>query len=69
LAIYVRRSDGTLAIFTVTAVRTYARSRFPTGHGLRPARRRTGLVTYGGTFDYADGSYLSNVIMHAELSG
>ena len=28
--IYVRRSDGTLAIFTVTAVRTYAKARFPT---------------------------------------
>jgi hypothetical protein len=42
----------------------------PGGHGLRPrARRRTGLVTHGGTFDYAGGSYLSNVMMCAELSG
>jgi hypothetical protein len=35
--IYVRRSDETLAIFTVTAVRTYARSQFPTARVCGPA--------------------------------
>jgi hypothetical protein len=27
------------------------------------------LITCGGTFDYARGSYLSNVVVYARLSG
>jgi Sortase domain len=68
--IYVRRADGTLAVFTVTAVRTYAKARFPTAMVYGPVPdAELRLITCGGTFDYARGSYLSNVVVYARLSG
>ena len=68
--IYVRRADGTLAVFTVTAVRTYAKARFPTATVYGPVPdAELRLITCGGTFDYARGSYLSNVVVYARLSG
>jgi hypothetical protein len=67
--IYVRRADGTLAVFTVTAVRIYAKSRFPTAVVYGPVPdAELRLITCGGTFDYARGSYLSNVVVYARLS-
>jgi Sortase domain len=67
--IYVRRADGTLAVFTVTAVKMYAKSQFPTAmvYGAVPDAELR-LITCGGTFDYARGSYLSNVVVYARLS-
>jgi hypothetical protein len=54
--IYVRRADGTLAVFTVTAVRTYAKARFPTATVYGPVPdAELRLITCGGTFDYARG--------------
>jgi len=68
--IYVRRADGTLAVFTVTAVRIYAKSRFPTATVYGPVPdAELRLITCGGTFDYARHSYLSNVVVYARLSG
>jgi Sortase domain len=68
--IYVRRADGTLAVFTVTAVRTYAKARFPTATVYGPVPdAELRLITCGGTFDYARDSYLSNVVVYARLSG
>jgi Sortase domain len=68
--IYVRRADGTLAVFIVTAVRTYAKARFPTATVYGPVPdAELRLITCGGTFDYARGSYLSNVVVYARLSG
>ena len=68
--IYVRRADGTLAVFTVTAVRTYAKARFPTATVYGPVPdAELRLITCGGTFDYARGTYLSNVVVYARLSG
>jgi Sortase domain len=68
--IYVRRADGTLAVFTVTAVRTYAKARFPTATVYGPVPdAELRLITCGGTFDFARGSYLSNVVVYARLSG
>ena len=68
--IYVRRADGTLAVFTVTAVRTYAKARFPTATVYGPVPdAELRLITCGGTFDYARGSYLSNVVVYARLTG
>jgi sortase (surface protein transpeptidase) len=68
--IYVRRADGTLAVFTVTSVRLYAKSRFPTAMVYGPVPdAELRLITCGGTFDYARGSYLSNVVVYARLSG
>jgi hypothetical protein len=67
--IYVRRADGTLAVFTVTAVRKYPKSNFPTPLVYGPVPdAELRLITCGGTFDYARGSYLSNVVVYARLS-
>ena len=68
--IYVRRADGTLAVFTVTAVQIYAKSRFPTAMVYGPVPdAELRLITCGGTFDYARHSYLRNVGVYARLSG
>ena len=66
--IYVRRADHSLAVFQVTAVRTYLKTRFPTRavYGAVPDAQLR-LITCGGTFDYATGHYLSNVIVFATL--
>ena len=67
--IYVRRTDGTLAVFTVTAVRIYAEGDYPTAMASRdPCRKLNSIITCGGTFDYARRSYLSNVVVYARLS-
>jgi sortase (surface protein transpeptidase) len=67
--IFVRRADGTLAVFTVTAVRMYAKVQFPTATVYGPVPdAELRLITCGGTFDYARGSYLSNVVVYARLS-
>ena len=64
--VYVRRADGTLAVFRVTAVRTYLKARFPTAAVYGPAPGpQLRLITCGGTFDPALGSYLSNVVVYA----
>jgi LPXTG-site transpeptidase (sortase) family protein len=64
---YVRRADGTLAIFEVTQVRSYAKDDFPTvavyGPVPDPELR---LITCGGTFDYSTRSYLSNTVVYAK---
>jgi sortase (surface protein transpeptidase) len=68
--IYVRRADGTLAVFTVTAVQKYAKDHFPTATVYGPVPdAELRLITCGGTFDYARGSYLSNVVVYARLGG
>jgi sortase (surface protein transpeptidase) len=68
--IYVRRADGTLAVFTVTAVRMYAKAQFPTATVYGPVPdAELRLITCGGTFDYTSHSYLSNVVVYARLSG
>jgi hypothetical protein len=67
--IYVRRADGTLAVFTVTAVQRYAKSQFPTATVYGPVPdAELRLITCGGTFDFARGSYLSNVVVYARLT-
>lgn len=67
---YVRRADGTLAVFRITTVRRYLKSRFPTAavYGPTPGPQLR-LITCGGTFDYATGSYLSNVVVYAVETG
>jgi sortase (surface protein transpeptidase) len=68
--IYIRRADGTLAVFTVTAVRMYAKAQFPTATVYGPVPdAELRLITCGGTFDYTSHSYLSNVVVYARLSG
>ena len=64
--IYIRRADGTPAVFRVYAERMYAKDRFPTQQVYGPAPDpELRLITCGGTFDPATGSYLSNVVVYA----
>jgi hypothetical protein len=66
--VYVRRADGSLALFEITSVHMYLKSRFPATavYGAVPDAQLR-LITCGGTFDPATGHYLSNVIAFAEL--
>ncbi|MEO6881090.1 MAG: class F sortase [Mycobacteriaceae bacterium] len=65
----VTRADGTVAVFTVSAVREYRKQAFPTlevyGNvdyaGLR-------LITCGGAFDAKTGNYLNNIVVYAKLA-
>jgi LPXTG-site transpeptidase (sortase) family protein len=64
--VYVRRADGTLAVFRVTAVRSYAKNQFPTQVVYGPAPdAELRLITCGGTFDSQTKSYLSNTVVYA----
>lgn len=63
---YVRRADGSLAVFRITAVRSYLKIRFPTAVVYGPAPGpQLRLITCGGTFDHTTGSYLSDVVVYA----
>ena len=66
--VYVKRADGTLAVFQVTAVRSYPKERFPTDavYGPEPDAELR-LITCGGAFDFATGHYLSNTIVYADM--
>jgi hypothetical protein len=64
--VYVRRADGTLAVFRVTAVRQFSKDGFPTSAVYGPTPDpEVRLITCGGTFDPQLGSYLSNTIVSA----
>ena len=66
--VYIRRADGTLAVFEVTSVRSYPKSRFPTLAVYGPVPdAELRLITCGGGFDVATGHYLSNLIAYATL--
>lgn len=62
----VRRADGSLVVFQVQSVETFAKRDFPTERVYRgdgtPSLR---LVTCGGEFDRRAKSYLSNVVVFA----
>jgi hypothetical protein len=67
--IEVTLADGITAVFRVTGVRQYLKSRFParaiygtTGHA------SLHLITCGGAFDYATGHYLSSTVVFASLT-
>jgi Sortase domain len=64
--VYIRRADGTTVEFRVTAVQIYLKAYFPTNavYGPTPDAELR-LITCGGTFDYATGHYLSNVIVYS----
>ena len=65
----VTRADHSVAVFRVDSVEQYAKSKFPTlqvfGNTDRAALR---MITCGGTFDPATGSYESNVVVYAHLT-
>lgn len=67
--VLIRRTDGTVARFTVTRVDQVPKTDFPTeavyGDTEGPELR---IVTCGGTFDHAARSYRDNVIVYARLT-
>jgi LPXTG-site transpeptidase (sortase) family protein len=64
--VYVRRADGTLVKFLVTAVRTYLKDQFPTQtvYGPTPDAELR-LITCGGAWDATTHHYLSNIVVYA----
>jgi Sortase domain len=64
----VRLADRVTAVFRVTGVREYLKSRFPAkaiyGSTTYAALR---LITCGGAFDYTTGHYLSSTVVYASL--
>ncbi|GGN41614.1 sortase (surface protein transpeptidase) [Actinoplanes campanulatus] len=63
----VRRTDGTVARFTVTKVATYPKRDFPSDQVYTPLDRPgLRLITCGGVFDRGRGSYRSNIVVFAE---
>jgi len=64
--VYVKRADGTLAVFKVTAVKMYPKDKFPTAAVYGPAPDpELRLITCGGVFDHSLKSYLSNTVVYA----
>jgi hypothetical protein len=65
----VKLANGVTAVFRVTGVREYSKSRFPAkaiyGATDFAALR---LITCGGAFDYATGHYLSSTVVFASLA-
>ncbi len=65
----VIRANGSTAVFTVDGLQKAAKVAFPTsqvyGDPGYPALR---LITCGGPFDAASGSYLDNIIVYAHLT-
>jgi sortase (surface protein transpeptidase) len=67
--IKVVRADGSVVRFTVDRVEQYPKTRFPTDAVYYPTGTpKLRLVTCGGTFDYEQRSYRSNVIVFADLA-
>ncbi|MGX2997013.1 class F sortase [Streptomyces sp. JNUCC 64] len=67
----VYRADGTAAGFTVEDVRMVERDRFDAARVYgpdRPGRAELRLITCGGTFDRASGTYSANVVVSAYLT-
>jgi sortase (surface protein transpeptidase) len=64
--VYVRQAGGTLAVFRVYAEHSYPKDHFPTEKVYGPAPDpELRLITCGGTFNPAIGSYLNNVVVYA----
>jgi hypothetical protein len=63
------RRDRRVAVFTVTAVDSYPKSRFPT-RAVYGATDHAGLrmITCGGEFDEAASRYVDNVVVFARLT-
>jgi hypothetical protein len=64
----VKLADGITAVFRVTGVRKYPKSRFPA----KTIYRAKGyaalhLITCGGAFNYATRNYLSSIVVFASL--
>ncbi|MFF2660138.1 class F sortase [Kitasatospora sp. NPDC058032] len=64
----VQRADGTVAVFTVDAVETFAKDAFPDQrvYGRTPDAQLR-LITCGGAYDKKRKDYLDNVVVFAHL--
>jgi sortase (surface protein transpeptidase) len=68
--VFVRRANGTFAVFRITAVRTYLKTRFPVQAVYGPVPYASlRLITCGGAFDYATRHYLSSIVAYAAQVG
>lgn len=66
--ILVDRADGQRAVFQVSRVVTIPKDSFPTDQVYNDtANPQLRLITCGGDYDRANRSYLSNVIVYADL--
>jgi len=66
--VYVVRADRSVARFRIISVRSYAKASFPRAVVYGPVPDpELRLITCGGQFDYATGSYLDNVVVYAIL--
>ncbi|MFF9023009.1 class F sortase [Streptomyces eurythermus] len=68
----VVRADGKVAEFTVDDIRVLPRDGFDAHQAYgprRPGRAELRLITCGGSFDRADGSYTANVVVSSYLTG
>ncbi len=65
----VRLANGITAVFRVTGVRQYLKSKFPAETVYRDATRFAALrlITCGGNFDFATNQYLSSTVVFAFL--
>jgi sortase (surface protein transpeptidase) len=68
-AVSVRRSDGSVATFRVTALEEHSKNAFPTArvYGPTPGRELR-LITCGGAFNRSTGHYEDNIIVFATLT-
>jgi hypothetical protein len=68
--VQVERADGTRLRFVVEDARRYPKTSFPTAAVFGPAPwAALRLVTCGGDFDAAAGSYRDNLVVFARLAG
>jgi hypothetical protein len=68
-SIDVKLADGITAVFRVSGVREYLKSRFPAKTIYGPADYAAlHLITCGGAFDYATGHYLSSTVVYAPFA-
>lgn len=65
----VRLADGATAVFRITGVRQYLKSKYP-ARTIYAATRYSALrlITCGGNFDYTTGHYLSATVVFAHLA-
>jgi sortase (surface protein transpeptidase) len=67
--VLVTRKDGRTAVFTVSRVAQFSKSRFPSETVYGPIDHAgLRLITCGGTYDGARNRYLDNVIVFARLT-
>jgi Sortase domain len=68
--VLVERADGRRLRFVVEQARSFPKDRFPTGAVFGPVPSAAlRLITCGGDFDRARGSYRDNLVVFARLAG